>query len=257
MDENDALKYFSRENYKKALEIFLDMLEEAEDMKDKERISYNANFAGLCLYFLHMPYKSLDYFDIALENTEGEENEKVQKNIDEVNKFIKRINEDIEKVEAWLEKEDDEKNKGILVSNLGILKYLIGKNDESEELFKRAEKIFLRMNDKIALGATYSNFAMLYDDIRKLDYLYKALDIFVKEGHIKGQVDTLHSLSLFYLNENNLEEGYFFIKKELELIDKIEDRNLRRREYEFAADIAMELGKIDDGMKFTEKASEV
>ncbi len=257
MNENDALKYFGRENYKKALEIFLDMLEEAESMNDRERISYNANFAGLCLYFLHMPYKSLDYFNIALENTEGEENEKVQKNMDEVNKFIKRIDEDIEKVESWLEKEKEEKNKGILLSNLGILKYLIGKNDESEELFKEAEDIFLKLNDKIALGATYSNFAMLYDDIRKLDYLYKALDIFVKEGHIKGQVDTLHSLALFYLNEDNLKEGYFFIKKELELLDRIDDRELKRREYEFAADIAMEMGKVEEGMKFTEKASAV
>ena len=257
MNENEALKYFGRENYKRALEIFLDLLEDAERAKDKERISYNANFVGLCLYFLHMPYKSLDYFDIALQNTEGEDNEKVQKNIDEVKRFIKNTEENIENVENRLEKEEDEKNRGILMSNLGILKYLIGKNDEAEELFKDAERIFTKLNDQIALAAIYGNFAMVYDDIRKLDYLYKALDIFVNEGHIKGQIDTLHSLAQFYLNEDNLEEGYFFIKKEVELLDKIDDANFKRMEYGFAADIAMELGKIEEGMKFTEKASEV
>ena len=83
-----ALKYFNRENYRKALELFL---EELENSQSREEVAYNANLAALCLYFLHMPDESLRYFEIALENTEGTERDKVIGNIEEVNLVIKDI----------------------------------------------------------------------------------------------------------------------------------------------------------------------
>ena len=134
----EALKYFGRENYRKALEIFL---EELENSTTKEEIAFNANLAGLCLYFLHYPQESLKYFQLALDNTEGEDSEKVQGNMDEVKRFIDRITQDIEEIKEKIEEENMEK-KGILHSNLGLLYYLIGKRDEAEENFKEAEKIF-------------------------------------------------------------------------------------------------------------------
>ena len=246
----EALKYFGRENYRKALEIFL---EELENSTTKEEIAFNANLAGLCLYFLHYPQESLKYFQLALDNTEGEDSEKVQGNMDEVKRFIDRITQDIEEIKEKIEEENMEK-KGILHSNLGLLYYLIGKRDEAEENFKEAEKIFRRFNNKIALGALYTNFAMLYDDMRQLDYLYRALDIFVKEGHIKGQVDTLHAHAMYYLEDDYLEEAYYFLRKETLLIERIEDVELKRKVYELAADVAMELGKIEESLKYTENA---
>ncbi len=248
----DALKYFQRENYRRALELFLEDLERATS---KEEIAYNANLVGLCLYFLHYPKESLQYFQMALDNTEGEENEKVQNNIDEVNRFMKRIEEDIEEIKDKLEVEDDKRMRGILLSNLGILHYFIGKREIAEENFKEAEKIFRNLKDKIALGAIYSNLAMLYDDMRQLDYLYRALDIFEKEGHIKGQVDVLHSLALYYLEDDYIDEAHYFLKKELSILKNIDDVELKRRAYELAADIAMEKGETEEAMRYTEMAS--
>ncbi len=249
-----ALKYFNRENYRRALELFL---EELENSQTKEDIAFNANLVGLCLYFLHYPKESLKYFEIALEHTEGYENDKVQGNIDEVNRYIERITQDIEEIKERLEEEDDREKKGILLSNLGLLYYLIGKREDAEENFVEAEKIFRNSNNKIALAALYTNFAMLYEDLRQLDYLYRALDIFQKEGHIKGAVDTLHALALYYLEDDYLEEAYYFIEKELELVEKLEDVEIKRRAYELAADVAMELGKIQEGMKYTEMAAKL
>lgn len=249
MMREEALKYFNRENYRKALEIFLD---ELENSTSKEEIAFNANLAGLCLYFLHYPQESLKYFQLALDNAERDR-EKVQENIDEVKRFIDRISKDIEEIKEKIEEEDMEK-KGILYNNLGLLYYLIGKRDEAEENFKEAEKIFRRFNNKIALGALYTNFAMLYDDMRQLDYLYKALDIFEKEGHIKGQIDTLHALAMYYLEDDYLEEAYYFLRKEISLIEKIDDVELKRKVYQLTADIAMELGKIEESLKYTENA---
>ncbi len=248
----DALKYFQRENYKRALELFLEDLERATT---RDEVAYNANLIGLCLYFLHYPRESLEYFQMALDNTDGEENEKVQNNIDEVNRFIERVEGDIEEIKEKLELEEDKRMRGIFLSNLGILHYFIGKREVAEENFKEAEKIFQGLNDSIALAAIYSNLAMLYDDMRQLDYLYKALDIFEKEGHIKGQVDVLHSLAMYYLEDDYLDEAYYFIKKELSLVEKIEDDEIKRRAYELAADIALEMGNTEDAMKYTELAS--
>ncbi len=255
MDEMDAMKYFNREDYRHALEIYLDMIEEAEANGDERRIAYNANLAGLCLYFMHMHSEAMNYFQKALEHSSGEDAEKIRKNMDEVGRFVERIERDAREIEERLEIEDDETKRGIYLSNLGILKYLLGKNDEAERSFKEALSIFRRKGDKIALGALYSNFAMIYDDMRKLDYLYLALDIFVEEGHLKGQADTYHALALYYLHGENIEEAYYFLKKELEIVDKIGDVEMRRRAYGLAADLAMEMGDIEDGMKFTEKAS--
>ncbi len=256
MDEMDALKYFNREDYVRALEMYLDMLEEAEKNEDKEKIAYNANFAGLCLYFMHRHADALKYFQIALDNTEGEENRKVRGNMDEVERFVERIEKDSREIEERLEIEEDERNKGILLSNLGILKFFLGKDDEAERSFKGAERIFKKLGDKIALGAIYTNFTMLYNDMRKLNYAYLALDIFIEEGHIKGQIDSYHTLAMYYLHQDELEEAFYFIKKELELVDQINDRELKKRVYELAADLSMEMGNVDEGMKFTERASE-
>jgi len=247
-----ALKYFNRENYRKALELFL---EELENSQSREEVAYNANLAALCLYFLHMPDESLRYFEIALENTEGTERDKVIGNIEEVKRFVERIKRDIEELEEKIDSEEDREKKGILLSNLGLLYYLIGKREEAEDNFKKAEKIFKGYNNKIALAALYSNFAMLYEDMRQLDYLYRALDIFEKEGHIKGQVDTLHALAMYYLEDDYVEEAYYFLRKELELVDKIDDNEMKRKVYELAADLAMELGKVEDSLKYTELAS--
>ncbi len=257
MDETDAMRYFNREDYRHALEIYLEMLEEAERNGDRERIAYNANLAGLCLYFLHMHSEAREYFNKALENVSSEDEVKVRKNIEEMDRFIERIERDIEEIENRLSEEDDEVNRGILLSNLGILKYLLGKNNEAEDCFKEALSIFRKQGDKIALAAIYTNFAMLYDDLKKLDYLYLALDIFSEEGHVKGQADVYHALALYYLHNEELEESYYFLKKEIELLDKVEDTEMKKRAYELAADVAMELGKVDEGLKFTEKASEV
>jgi len=250
----DALKYFQRENYRRALELFL---EDLENSTTEQEIAYNANLVGLCLYFLHYPRESLKYFQMALDNTEGEENEKVQNNIEEVHRFMERVEGDIEEIKEKLELEEDKRRRGILLSNLGILHYFIGKRDLAEENFKEAEKIFKTLNDNIALGAIYSNFAMLYDDMRQLDYLYRALDLFEKEGHIKGQIDVLHSLALYYLEDDYVEEALYFLKKELSMIDSIEDSEVKRRAYELAADIAMERGDTEEAMKYTEMASKL
>ena len=251
---NDALKYFNRENYRRALELFLENLENATT--DDER-AYNANLAGLCLYFLHYPDEALNYFNIALENSQGEENEKVQNNINEVNRFVERIKEDIENIKSKLEGEDDKRKRGILLSNLGLLHYFIGMRDEAEKNYDEAEKIFKILRDNIALGAVYSNRAMLYDDMRQLDYLYRALDIFEKEGHLKGQVDTLHSLALYYLDDDYIEEAYYFLNKELKILENVDDKELKRRAYELAGDIAMEMGNVEEAMKYTERASQL
>ncbi len=255
LPENDALKYFSQENYEKALEIFLENLEEAKKNGDMERIAYNANLAGLCLYFLHHPRESFEYFEMAVEHTEGEEREKVKRNIEEVEKYVERIEEDIEELKHAIEKENDKKKRGIILSNLGILYYLIGQNSMAEERFMEAERIFKDDSDKIALGAIYSNFALIYDGLQRLDYLYRALDIFINEGHIKGQVDSYHSLAMHYLHNEEYEESYYFLKKEIKLLDRINDGEIKRRAYELAADVAMEIGKTDEALKFTELAS--
>jgi len=253
MDESDAIRYFTQENYKKALEIFLDNLEEAKIEGNVDRIAYNANFAALCLYFMHRPMESFQYFDIALENTEGEERRKVERNLDEVRRYIERINRDIEELKSMLEDEQDRSKRGIILSNLGLLHYFLGNVDEAEKNLMEAERIF-RDGDKIALGAIYTNFAMLYDDMRKLDYLYRALDIFEGEGHIKGQVDVYHALALYYLHREEYEESYYFLKREIELLGNIDDEETKKRAYELAADVAMNLGKVDEALKFTENA---
>ncbi len=250
----DALKYFNRENYRRALELFL---EELENANTKEEKAYNANLAGLCLYFLHFPNEALRYFDIALENSTGEDSEKVKSNIDEVNRFVERIKGDIEEIKNRLENEVDKKNKGILLSNLGILHYFIGLRDDAEENFEEAENIFRILRDNIALGAVYSNKAMLYDDMRQLDYLYKALDLFEKEGHLKGQADILHSLAMYYLEDDYIDEAQYFLKKELTILDMIDDIELKRRAYELAGDLAMEKGDVEEAMKYTELSSQL
>ncbi len=254
MMRDEALKHFSRENYRRALEIFLD---ELENSTTREEIAFNANFVGLCLYFLHIPEEALQYFQIALDNTEGIDNEKVQDNIDEVHRYMERIRQDIEDIKKHLQNVENNEEKGVLLSNLGLLYYLIGKRDEAYENFKEAEKIFKNKNNKVALGALYSNFALLFEDMRQLDYLYRALDIFENEGHIKGQVDVLHALAMYYLEDDYVEEAYYFLQKEISLLEKVEDPEIRRRGYELAADIAMELGKIEEGMKYTEIASQL
>ncbi len=255
MDEMDAMKYFNRKDYRNALAIYLSMLQDAEKEGDREKIAYTSNLAGLCYYFLHSHSEAREYFNKALEHTEGEEHQKVQKNIDEMERYIKSVKEDIEKISSLLEEENDETRKGILYSNLGILKYFMGSTEEAEEAFTKAEKIFKKSGNRIALGAIYSNFALIYDDLRALDYLYRALDIFTEEGHLKGQADVYHSLSLHYLYQDNLEESYYFLKKELEIVDKIDDREIKRRCYELAADITMDMGKVNESMHFTELAS--
>ncbi len=254
MMREEALKYFNRENYRRALEILLD---ELESSTTREEVAFNANLAALCLYFLHYPRESLKYFNIALENTDGEDSEKIQGNIDEVHRFMERITQDIEELKEKIKQEEDRERKGVLLSNLGLLYYLMGEREQAEEQFEEAEKIFRGFNNRIALAALYSNFAMLYEDMRQLDYLYRALDIFEQEGHIKGQIDTLHALAMYYLEDDYLEEAYYFIKKELELVEKIEDANIKRKAYELAADIAMELGKVEEGLKYTELAAKI
>ena len=254
MTRDEALKNFSRENYRRALEIFL---EELENSTTKEEIAFNANFVALCLYFLHIPEESLKYFQMALENTDGADNEKVQNNIDEVHRYMERIHHDIEEIKERLQNVTDTEEKGVLLSNLGLLYYLIGKKDDAYENFEEAEKIFKNKNNKIALGALYSNFALLFEDMRQLDYLYRALDIFKNEGHIKGQIDVLHALAMYYLEDDYLEEAYYFLQKEIPLLEKIEDPEIKRKGYELAADIAIELGKIEEGMQYTEIASQL
>ncbi len=248
----DGLKYFNRENYRRALEIFLDELEKSTRSED---VAYNANLAGLCLYFLHYPRESLKYFQMALDNTQGDDNARVQENMDEVRRFIERVEKDIEEIKSRIEIEDDKRNMGILLSNLGLLQYFLGMREDAESSFSEAEKIFRDMKDQIALGALYTNFAMLYDDMRKLDYLYKALSIFEDQGHIRGQVDTLHSLALYYLEDDYEDEAMFFLKKELELIEKIDDREMKRRLYELMAEVEMDKGNVEEAMRYTEKAS--
>ncbi len=249
---SDALKYFNRENYRRALELFL---EDIENASSREEVAYNANLAGLCLYFLHSPDEALKYFNMALENTEGEDRAKVQENIDEVKRFVDRVKKDIESIEERLEEEIEDKNRGILLSNLGLLHYFLGNKDDAEEAFQRAEVIFKKMNDNVALGALYSNFAMLYDDMRKLNYLYRALDIFEKEGHMRGQADTLHSLAMYYLEDDYEDEALFFLRKEEELVDALNDGEMRRRLYELMAEIEMGRGNVKEALKYTERAS--
>lgn len=248
----DALKYFNRENYRRALELFLDDLENAST---REEIAYNANLAGLCLYFLHYPMESLKYFQIALDNTEGAENQKVRDNVEEVNRFVERIQRDIDELKGKLELEDDRKQRGIILSNLGILHYFLGMRDEAEKNFGEAEKIFRNMRDNVALGAVYSNFALLYDDMRQLDYLYRALDLFEKEGHIRAQVETLYHLAMYYLEDDHLDEALYFIKKTLLMLEKIEDGELKKRIYEVTADIYMEKEDVEEALKYTEMAA--
>ena len=257
MDDMEAMKYFNRKDYRRALDIHLEMLEDANRNKDEKRIAYNANLSGLCLYFLHRYDEAKRYFDIALEHTEGDEKQKVQKNINEMERYVQGLEKDIHEIELHLKEDIDEKQRGILLSNLGILKYLQGSNNDAEKHLKSAEHIFKKTNEKIALGAIYTNFAMLYDNLRELDYLYKALDIFNKEGHLKGQADVYHSLSLHYLFQNHLEEAQFFLKKEMEIVNKISDRSMQKRCYRLAADMAIESGVIDEGMKFTEMLSKI
>ena len=255
MDETDAMRYFNREDYEHALEIYLELLEAAEQESNKERVAYNANLAGLCLYFMHKHSDAMDYFNIALANTSGEEELKVRKNIDEVNRYVARIKEDIEELQQRIENEENIVNKGILLSNLGILQFLLGQNDVAERSLKKAELIFRNKGDKVALGAIYSNLAMIYEDMQKLDYLYLALDIFEGEGHLKGQADTYHALCLYYLHQDRVEEAYYFLKKELAIVDNLNDPELKNRAYGLAADLAMEVGDIEESMKFTESAS--
>ncbi len=250
----EAVKYFNRENYRRALELFLEDLENAAS---KEEIAYNANLVGLCLYFLHYPRESLRYFNMALENTEGEENKKVQENLDEVNRFLERIEQDIEDLKGKLELEDDRKNRGILLSNLGILHYLIGNREEAERNYAEAEEIFKSLRDNVALGAIYSNMAMLYDDMRQLDYLYRALSLFEKEGHIKAQVETLYYLAMYYLEDDYLDEAMYFVKKSLALLEKVDDASLKKKVYEIAADINMEKGSVEEALRYTEIASKL
>jgi len=255
MDETDAMRYFNREDYKHALEIYLELLEAAQQENNKERIAYNANLAGLCLYFMHKHSDAMDYFNIALDNTSGDEELKVRKNIDEVNRYVARIKDDIDELKQRIENERDIVNKGILLSNLGILQFLLGQNNSAERSFKKAERIFRNHGDKVALGAIYSNLAMIYEDMQKLDYLYLALDIFEAEGHLKGQADTYHTLCLYYLHQDRVEEAYYFLKKEIAIVDNLNDPELKERAYGLAADLAMEMGDIEEGMKFTESAS--
>ncbi len=248
----DALKYFNRENYRRALELFLD---ELENSTNREEIAYNANLAGLCLYFLHYPRESLKYFQVALDNTEGIENQKVQENVDEVKRFIERVQNDIEELESKLEVEEDKKQRGIILSNLGLLHYFLGMREEAEKNFGEAERIFRNLRDNVALGAVYSNFALLYDDMRQLDYLYRALDLFEKEGHIKAQVETLYHLAMYYLEDDYVDEALHFIKKALSMLEKGGDYELKKKIYEVAADIYMEKGDVEKALKFTESAS--
>ena len=254
--EMNALKYFGQENYAKALEIFIENLEEAERDKNFERVAYNANLVGLCLYFLHRPRESFEYFEVAMEYTDGEDREKVRKNMEEVEKYVEKIEGEIEELKDLLKAENDRKKKGVILSNLGILYYFLGQNSMAEEKFIEAERIFRDDRDKIALGAIYSNFALIYDGLKKLDYLYRALDIFIGEGHIKGQIDSYHSLAIHYLHNEEYKESYYFLKKEIELLDRIDDGEIKRRAYELAADVAMEIGKTDEALRFTELASE-
>ncbi len=257
MSEEEGISYFNREDYRHALEIFLENLEEAVNSGDRARIAYNANLAGMCLHFLHNHNEALKYFEMALSNTEGIDNDKVQTNIDEVKRFVERMNRDLEELNERIEAEEDKEKKGILLSNRGLVQYLLGNNELAEQDFRMAERIFRDLNEPIALGAIFSNYALLYDDMRKLDYTYLALDIFVQEGHIKGQVDAYHTLALYYLHQNELNEALYFLKKEMELADDIEDVELKRRMYELAADISMDLGNMEDAMKYTEQASKV
>ncbi|NPA74650.1 MAG: tetratricopeptide repeat protein [Euryarchaeota archaeon] len=257
MNEMDAMRYFNRKDYRRALDIYLDMLEDAESSADEGRIAYNANLAGLCLYFLHRHEEAREYFNRALEHTSGEDREKVQKNIDEMDRYVARVKRDIEEINSRLETEEDEVRRGVLLSNLGILHYFLGNNEDAEAAFLEAEKIFKKHEDSIALGAIYTNLAMLYDDLRELDYLYRALDIFTESGHIKGQADVYHSLALHYVFQDELEEAYYFVSKEMEILSGTEEREMKRRCYELAADIAMEMGRVDEGMKFTEQLSKI
>ncbi len=257
MDETEAMKYFNRHDYNRALEIYLSILEEAEANNDTEKIAYSANLIGLCYYFLHRHSDAREYFEQALAHTTGEDHNKVQKNIDEMERYIARIEGDIKKITELLADEKDDTKRGILLSNLGILNYFIGKTESAESYLRQAETIFKKIGDNVALGAIYSNFALLYDDLRALDYLYRALDIFKEEGHLKGQADVYHSLALYYVFQDNLAEGNHFLKKEMEILENFDDAEMKKRCYELAADISLELGNVKDGMKFTEIASKI
>jgi len=250
-----------RQNFTHAMQRISEGLEIAESDED-----FAALYAvrGMANYFQHMPTMALEDLRTARSYAEKTANDELRSNIREdvvyLENYINKLKAYISSEEERLEKEKDERERGIILSELGTLYYYMGRRDAAREKFIQALQIFERIGEDLAVAATYVNLGNSTDGIEAIDYFYRALDILEREGHLHGIADVYESLALFYWREEKWEEAYYFLKKEIEVVEEIEkvegkEEIIRKYGdvYRMAADIATILGREDECLKFMEK----
>ncbi len=257
----EGIERFNRQDYAGAVECFIEEMKEALERGDYHEASTYANLIGLSLYFEHYPREALEYFQMAVDYSKeaGTSFDTIWKNMERTRALVEDIEKEISRKKALLEEmEEDTPDRGVLLSNLGVLYYLLGERDTAERYYIMAEEIFRKCGDPLALAAIYNNMGQLYDDMRVLDYHYRALDILEREGHLRGQIDTYYSLAQYYWKSGEWDEAYHFLSKAIDIIDRMErsGENAHSRYVELlrtAADLALRAGKTDEALSLTEK----
>ena len=260
MSEDEGIERFNRQDYAGAVECFMEEMKEALERGDYHAASTYANLIGLSLYFEHYPREALQYFQMAVDYSKeaGASFDTIWKNMERTRELVEDIEREISRKRELLgEMEDNLPERGILMSNLGILHYLLGERETAERFYEMALEVFRRCGDSLALAAIYNNMGQLYDDMRCLDYHYRALDILEEEGHLKGQIDTYYTLAQYYWKSGEWDEAYHFLSKAVDIIDRMERMGEDTSSYvevlRTAADIALRAGRTDEALALTER----
>ena len=183
-EANIALAYYSKGDYKKAIEYNLSALSLKEKVGDKIAIAYSYN-------------------NIALVYDEMEDHEHALA-------YYKRA-------EEYLREAKDKKGLASVQNNIGEVYYSIEKNDSALYYYSLSLRIMLELNNKNAIGMIYTNFASIYFDEEKYD---KAIEFDNKSLEIRKELGDTYSIASSFMNLGNDYAAVNDFQRSLEFYNK-------------------------------------
>lgn len=125
------------------------------------------------------------------------------------------------------QKYNDEKSEAAALQLLGIVSYMRGSYDNSNDYFKRAIVIYKSLNNTNEVYNTYKNMGIYFSQINENDsalfYFKKTLRYFINTNQLKPMANTYNNIGLIYFNMGKYDNALYYYKKSLTIKEHIND----------------------------------
>ncbi|MBI4929983.1 MAG: tetratricopeptide repeat protein, partial [Bacteroidetes bacterium] len=166
-EANIALAYYSKGDYKQAIEHNLTALQLKEKTGDKTAIAYSLNNIALVYDEMHDYKQALSFY---------------------------------KRAEQILRETNNKRGLASVQNNIGEIYYSVGKNDSALYYYNLSLQAMKELNNKNAIGMIYTNFASIYFDKEEYD---KAIDYDTRSLQIRKELEDKYSIASSYINLGN------------------------------------------------------